>query len=54
MDFDDLRTDIDLECPHCNRWFQQEGEAGEEVTTTECPGFGKAVPVPKPGAGSKD
>jgi len=54
MDFDDLRTDIDLECPHCNRWFQQDGESSEEATTTECPGCGKAVRVPKPGTGSKD
>jgi len=53
MDFDDLRTDIDMECPHCNRKFQQDEEADEEAATTECPGCGKAVPVPKRGTASK-
>ena len=41
MDFDDLRTDIDLECPHCKRKFQQnEQKAAEEA---ECPDCGGAV-----------
>ncbi len=47
MDFDDLRTDIDIECPHCKRKFQQMEE--DESNRLECPDCGKEVP---PGKGS--
>jgi rRNA maturation endonuclease Nob1 len=47
MDFNDLRTDIDLECPNCNRKFQQ-GEEDGDPTETECPACGETVPTAKP------
>ena len=53
MDFDDLRTDVDMECPHCNRKFQLDEDSVEEAETTDCPGCGKAVPVPQPRNASK-
>ena len=51
MDFDDLRTDIDLECPHCNRKFQQDEE--READVAECPGCGGAVDVKAKPSGEK-
>lgn len=50
MDFDDLRTDIDLECPHCNRKFQQgEGDV-DDPASAECPECGETLSAAKPAA----
>ncbi len=51
MDFDDLRTDMDLECPHCKRKFQQAEE--DEATQAECWNCGKALQVLEDLSGNK-
>ena len=43
MDFEDLGTDVDQECPHCNRKFQQPDEGDDE--TPLCPACGEEVEV---------
>lgn len=46
MDFDDLRTDLDLECPHCNRKFQQDPEERKDGGAA-CPACGRTVETPR-------
>lgn len=45
MEFEDLLTDIDLECPHCNRKFQQKTKELKGGASAECPTCGEAIEV---------
>lgn len=54
MDFDDLMTDVDLECPNCNRKFQQKGKELRGRPSIECPTCGEPVEIGEPASESTE